>query len=147
MKLIIATLLAAPAAAFSVRGGMSMGYLDTIAPPAGYSAPKSYSPFGTGAGASTGYLGSVGGATTAAPAQVQVQPDNAYDSYMKGAYSANAAAAPAAPAAPAAAASVGDLYSSAPTSAGARMNTTGDNYSPSGCFPRTGATPGYLGSL
>ena len=63
MKLFIAATLVSTAAAFSSREAMSMGYLSDISPPAGYVAPKSYSPFGSGmpkAGKDTSFQGSIG---------------------------------------------------------------------------------------
>ena len=63
MKLFIAATLVSTAAAFSSREAMSMGYLSDISPPAGYAAPKSYSPFGSGmpkAGKDTSFQGSIG---------------------------------------------------------------------------------------
>ena len=63
MKLFIAATLVSTAAAFSSREAMSMGYLSDISPPAGYVAPKSYSPFGSGmpkSGKDTSFQGSIG---------------------------------------------------------------------------------------
>lgn len=78
MKLFIAATLVSTAAAFSSREAMSMGYLSDISPPAGYVAPKSYSPFGSGmpkAGKDTSFQGSIGlpaaSPVPAAPAAAQ----------------------------------------------------------------------------
>ena len=122
MKLFIAATLVSTAAAFSSREAMSMGYLSDISPPAGYVAPKSYSPFGSGmpkSGKDTSFQGSIG-----LPAAAPVAAAPAAQAYS----TAPVASAPApksyAPwgkkpagaggAAPAAAAASAPTYSSSP---------------------------------
>jgi hypothetical protein len=123
MKLFIAATLVSAAAAFSSREAISMGYLSDISPPAGYAAPKSYSPFGSGmpkAGKDTSFQASIGLPAAAPVAAAPAAPAQAFSTAPVGSAPAPKSYAPwgkkPASAGGAAATASAPTYSSSPAS-------------------------------